>query len=87
MEPQGKEIYVARMKAALARLGIEATHAADGSVYACIFIAGQDTLVVPIDISATAPEFIPNEVLKQVFMAGKKAGYDSYRKKLKELVG
>lgn len=80
MEPMGQEIYVARTKAALKQLGIDFHF--DGRF--SLDILGEKVM---IDVSATAPEHIANEVLRQVFAAGSRVGYKEYQRKLKDLIG
>lgn len=80
MEPQGKEIYSARIKTALESLNIPFEF--DGRF--TVEVYGEK---IKIDVSATAPEHVGKEIISQVFLAGSRSGYGEYRRKLKELVG
>jgi len=80
MEPQGTEIYSARIKTALESLNIPFEF--DGRFTLDVY-----GTKVKIDVSATAPELVGKEIITQVYLAGSRDGYGEYKRKLKELIG
>lgn len=90
MEPYAEEIYVARTKAALEKLGVEFHF--DGR-FSIAVMGYNDKMratvkkLIPIDVSATAPEHIASVIFQAIYEQGRADGYNEYKSKVKDLIG